>query len=167
VLFDPLIVYTFLLGILCEGIPYFSSRIRHTPIIPSILLQGGDDDDDNNSNIRQRRRKKKLVRRLILSILYGIQQCLGWGLMLISMTFSIELFGCVIMGIIVGKLIFPITDQPQHHHLQRDQPSLESVENGSPILNSTPTRPSTIDDATTTPPMDDGRRSSDFRRRRR
>ena len=90
------------------------------------------------------------------------------------MTFSIELFGCVIMGIVVGKLIFPITDQPlqQHHQVQRDQSTL-TVETGSPIqtttATATPTRPSrTTDDTTTaTPPMDDGRRSSNFRRRRR
>jgi hypothetical protein len=63
----------------------------------------------------QDRRRQKILRKFVLSMLYVAQQCLGWALMLVSMTFSVELFLCVIMGVVVGKIIFPVADhQPQH-----------------------------------------------------
>jgi hypothetical protein len=54
-----------------------------------------------------------------MSLLYGLQQCLGWALMLVSMTFSIELFASVIVGIVAGKIIFPVEQQSQQSEHRR------------------------------------------------
>mmetsp|Transcript_49732 Transcript_49732/g.57392 ORF Transcript_49732/g.57392 Transcript_49732/m.57392 type:complete len:274 (-) Transcript_49732:469-1290(-) len=58
---------------------------------------------------RSRKKNQIYIRKFVMTLLYGIEQCLGWALMLISMTFSIELFVSVIFGIFVGKLLFPPT----------------------------------------------------------
>jgi hypothetical protein len=81
-------VYTFLLAVLSEWGGTNTIRIQN------VLSRS------------QRIKKYKYVRKCIMTLLYGLQQFLGWGLMLISMTFSIELFISVIFGLFVGKLLF-------------------------------------------------------------
>jgi hypothetical protein len=82
-------VYTFLLAVLSEWGGTTTIRIQ------------------NVLSRNQRIKKYNYLRKCIMTVLYGVQQLLGWGLMLISMTFSIELFLSVIFGIFIGKLLFP------------------------------------------------------------
>eukprot|EP00536_Pseudo-nitzschia_multiseries_P011762 jgi/Psemu1/244084/estExt_Genewise1.C_4150049 len=76
---------SFFLAVFCEGISHCQSKA--------------------GSHYSQK--EPSHVRRIIMALFYGFQQCLGWLLMLISMTFSVELFTSVILGIIAGKLLFP------------------------------------------------------------
>ncbi|KAG7343616.1 Ctr copper transporter family protein [Nitzschia inconspicua] len=96
--FQGAMVYTFLLAVLCEGMSYLQGKVRVAP------------------NLQTRPKGHKWV----MTLLYGIQQCLGWALMLISMMFSVELFLCVIVGVITGKLMFP-TDQLQQQYSIRQR----------------------------------------------
>jgi len=82
-------IYTFLLAVLSEWGGTTTIRIQ------KVLSRN------------QRLKKYKYSRKGMMTILYGVQQLLGWGLMLISMTFSMELFLSVIFGIFIGKLLFP------------------------------------------------------------
>jgi len=86
--FSSAMVSTFLLAVLSEIITiHGQTRIRE------FLLS--------------RKKNHIYIRKFVMTLLYGIEQCLGWALMLVSMTFSIELFVSVIFGIFVGKLLFP------------------------------------------------------------
>ncbi|OEU19327.1 copper transporter [Fragilariopsis cylindrus CCMP1102] len=82
-------IYTFLLAVLSEWGGITTIRIQ------------------NVLSRNQRLKKYKYSRKCSMTVLYGLQQFLSWGLMLISMTFSIELFLSVIFGIFIGKLLFP------------------------------------------------------------
>merc|ERR1740130_2666125 len=82
-------IYTFLLAVLSEWGGTTTIRLQ------KVLSRN------------QRLKKYKYSRKCMMTVLYGVQQLLGWGLMLISMTFSIELFLSVIFGIFIGKLLFP------------------------------------------------------------
>lgn len=93
--FQGAMIYTFLLAVLCEGMSYSQSKIRNLPAFQS----------------------KRMLRKLVMTFLYGLQQCLGWALMLISMMFSLELFACVIAGVLIGKIIFP-TEQLQQQYVR-------------------------------------------------
>jgi hypothetical protein len=146
------VVYTFLLAVLCEGMSYGQGKVRNLTFLQS----------------------KRTLRKLIMSLLYGLQQCLGWTLMLISMTFSLELFICIILGIVVGKTIIFPTQQTQlqrqqyttgrwmprtYNDGQQQQHRQSSDEFGRQILDS-PTRNNGRQEATIST-------SSTFRRRRR
>ena len=82
-------VYTFLLAVLSEWGGTTTIRLQ------KVLSRN------------QRLKKYNYSRKCMMTVLYGLQQFLGWGLMLISMTFSMELFLSVIFGIVIGKLLFP------------------------------------------------------------
>mmetsp|Transcript_8954 Transcript_8954/g.17326 ORF Transcript_8954/g.17326 Transcript_8954/m.17326 type:complete len:214 (+) Transcript_8954:230-871(+) len=77
---------TFLLAVFCEGMDYCQTEVGNNCLLG----------------------KPKYVRKTIMALLYGFRQFLGWLLMLISMTFSIELFASAILGIVTGKLLFPV-----------------------------------------------------------
>jgi len=81
---DLFSVTTFLLAVGSEGMHHGQEHIRN-----SYLME-----------------KPKRFRKTIMTILFGFQQLMGWMLMLISMTFSIELFASVLVGLFVGKLLF-------------------------------------------------------------
>mmetsp|Transcript_10888 Transcript_10888/g.31632 ORF Transcript_10888/g.31632 Transcript_10888/m.31632 type:complete len:212 (+) Transcript_10888:56-691(+) len=76
---------SFFLAVFCEGIAYCQVHV----------------------NSHNRQTESNHVQRIIMALLYGFQQLLGWLLMLISMTFSMELFASVILGVFAGKLLFP------------------------------------------------------------
>lgn len=131
-------VCTFLLAVVSEG-----TASGQTHLLRNYLLEG----------------TSKPRRKAIMTAVYGFQQLVGWMLMLISMTFSVELFGSVLLGLWVGKLLFPSAADDESNlrtQLQRrssddgllrddDAPAAES----SPLI------------------VDDGSNGSSVRRRRR
>mmetsp|Transcript_663 Transcript_663/g.1575 ORF Transcript_663/g.1575 Transcript_663/m.1575 type:complete len:201 (+) Transcript_663:134-736(+) len=78
-------IATFMVAVVSEGITYLQPHVRND------YLAG----------------KPKHRRKTIMTLMYGFQQLLGWLLMLIAMTFSIELFASVILGLFIGRLLFP------------------------------------------------------------
>ena len=70
-------VYSFLLALLTEGITWFQRWIGG-------FLSGK-------------------VRRTVMAILYAIQHWLGYMIMFIAMTYSYELLGCVLLGLMAGR----------------------------------------------------------------
>jgi len=44
--------------------------------------------------------------QLLMTLLHGLQACIGYILMLATMTYSIELFLCTILGLCIGNFIF-------------------------------------------------------------
>jgi hypothetical protein len=74
-------VYSFLLGIVTEGITNFQIWIR--PHLGTGRL-----------------------RKLIMPLLYAIQQWLGYIMMMVTMMYSIELFASVLLGLMVGRVLF-------------------------------------------------------------
>jgi hypothetical protein len=60
-----------------------------------------------------------------MTLLYGFQQLVGWTLMLISMTFSIELFACVVAGLFFGKLLFQADFHVRRSRIQRRSSDLD------------------------------------------
>jgi len=83
--FQGAMVYTILLGVLTEGTYAFQGLLQ--PYVPKRLWH------------------------LVHSLLYGIQRFMGYILMFVAMTFSWELFFSVIVGIILGRLLFPNVTQ--------------------------------------------------------
>jgi hypothetical protein len=80
-------IYTVLLCIVNEGLVYVQSQMRMRWWWKNYLRQNS--------------------RKLLSTCLYGLQQFISAAVMLISMTFSVELFSCVIIGIVLGKIMFP------------------------------------------------------------
>lgn len=70
-------------------------------------------------------RTPKGQRKAIMTLLYGFQQLVGWTLMLISMTFSIELFACVVAGLFFGKLLFQADFHVRRSRIQRRSSDLD------------------------------------------
>ena len=87
-------VFTFILAVASEGMILGQNHVRDYYLIG----------------------KSKRERKLTMSLLYGLQQLVGWILMLISMMFSVELFACVLLGILVGKLLFPLEQIQSTRH---------------------------------------------------
>jgi hypothetical protein len=74
-------VYSFLLGIVTEGITNLQIWIR--PHLGTGRL-----------------------RKLIMPLLYAIHQWLGYIVMMVTMMYSIELFASVLLGLMVGRVLF-------------------------------------------------------------
>eukprot|EP00980_Cylindrotheca_fusiformis_P029169 scaffold22742_cov139-Cylindrotheca_fusiformis.AAC.2 len=74
-------VYSFLLGIMTEGITNLHFWIR-----PHL--------------------GKGRLRKCVMPILYGAQQWLGYIVMMVTMMFSFELFLSVLVGLMVGRMLF-------------------------------------------------------------
>lgn len=126
-------VYSFLLAVLCEGMSYSQSKVRHSSVLQS----------------------KPKVRKVIMTLLYGLQQCLGWALMLISMMFSLELFACVVVGVLVGKLIFP-TEQLQNQYSPSRGQQGRGASDRSTTTEGQPRRQRSTDDASHDLAVEDG-----------
>ena len=80
--FHGAMVYSFFLALLTEGVTVFSLWVRKQ--LPHDTKR----------------------RKILMSLLYGIQQWFGHVVMLISMMFSIELFACVLAGVMAGRILF-------------------------------------------------------------
>jgi hypothetical protein len=78
--FHGAMVFSFLLALMTEGITAFQGWIKK-------FLSGK-------------------LRKVVMTSLYGVQQLLGYSTMLITMMYSLELFGCVILGLVVGRTLF-------------------------------------------------------------
>lgn len=74
-------VYSFLLGIMTEGITNFQIWMR-----PHL--------------------GKGRLRKIIMPLLYATQQWLGYIVMMVTMSYSFELFASVLVGLMVGRLLF-------------------------------------------------------------
>ena len=85
--FQGAMVYTFLLAIIMEGATYMTAKLKHASFFR------------NNSHSR--------IRKLLLTLIFGMHQWLGYDVMIITMTFSPELLFSAIAGLMVGHLLFP------------------------------------------------------------
>jgi len=112
-------ICTFAVATVTEGIAYFQPHVRNK------YLAG----------------KSKYQRKSIMTLIYGFQQLLGWLLMLISMTFSIELFVSVVLGLFFGKLIFPAESSAIQNDIGRIRRSSDVVRNESPLGENDPLLP--------------------------
>jgi hypothetical protein len=73
-------IYSWLLGIMLEALTNFQIWLR--PFLPQKL------------------------RKIVFPLLYGIQQWLGYIVMMVMMMYSIELFASTLLGIVVGRALF-------------------------------------------------------------
>ena len=139
----PFPVCTFVAAVMTEGIAYLQPYIRN------YYLSG----------------KSKHQRKTIMTLLYGFQQLIGWLLMLISMTFSIELFASVVLGLFFGKLLFPVEVSVIQNSLGRAREPIDTGENERPIGENAPLLPE--EPLPQSSPTNDGSSDSVIRRRRR
>ena len=86
--FQGAMLFTFLLAILVEGLS--SAR--------SVLVR--------RSNIPNNTRAAYQHQHALLTAIYALQTLLGYILMLVTMSFSVELFLSVVVGLMVGNLLF-------------------------------------------------------------
>jgi len=47
-----------------------------------------------------------IVRRVLIVLMYGVNVCSGYFAMLVAMTYSVELFTCMIVGLVLGHALF-------------------------------------------------------------
>jgi hypothetical protein len=87
-------VGVFFAALLVEGF----SKLRHK-IVRAVRRQRFDD----NSSISQ---CQKIALRWAVTVLHGMQALFGYTLMLVTMTFSIELLLCVVFGLATGYAVF-------------------------------------------------------------
>lgn len=80
----------FLLAVSVEGF----SKLRHRVVRAARL------------NAMQGRTSKALWLRSSVTLLHGMQALLGYTLMLVTMTFSLELLMCVVAGLALGYAVF-------------------------------------------------------------
>lgn len=78
--FQGAMVYSFLLAVLTEGLVSFEGWIKQ-------FLSGK-------------------LRKVVMATIYAVQQWLGYIIMLITMMYSFELIGCVILGLMTGRVLF-------------------------------------------------------------
>lgn len=52
------------------------------------------------------RRKRLLKDKVVDSAMFGLNVVLGWTMMLVAMTYSVELFSCATLGLVVGNFAF-------------------------------------------------------------
>ena len=78
-----------LLGIVTEGISKLRSRLS--------------------------KRLSGTIKRWTITLLHGLQALVGYILMLATMTFSLELLGCVILGLVLGFALFYDDDDNDLH----------------------------------------------------
>jgi len=93
-----------LLGVVTEGISKLRSLVHqnHSTIINVV--------DDTNNKMENTNSSTK---RWCITFFHGLQAFVGYILMLATMTFSAELFFCVIFGLVLGYAIF-FTDEDLH-----------------------------------------------------
>ena len=97
--FRGAMVFSFLLALLTEGL-----SVSRFTLIQYLHVFAGN---NNNNNNNRRSRKHKLV----LTIVYALQQWLGTMIMLVSMMYSIEMLLSVVAGLCLGNFVF-VRDHP-------------------------------------------------------
>jgi len=58
------------------------------------------------AKIESERREISVRVQVLMTLLHGLQACIGYILMLATMTYSIELFVCAVLGLCIGNFIF-------------------------------------------------------------
>lgn len=101
--FVSAMICTFVLAVVSEGITHGQAHVRNNYLA----------------------RTPKGQRKAIMTLLYGFQQLVGWTLMLIAMTFSIELFASVVVGLFFGKLLFHADFNIRGNRIQRRSSDLD------------------------------------------
>ena len=110
--FHGAMLFSFLLAFMAEGL----AKTRH--VVVQTLLPHSSSSNNNNNN-KQRRR---LLRATILTLLYGLQAMLGYILMFVAMTFSIELLLSLVAGLMTGNALFlRLGRSDDHAHRQLHQ----------------------------------------------
>jgi copper transporter 1 len=69
-------------------------------------------------------------RQLVLIALFGLQVLLGYWLMLLAMTYQVELFICVVAGLVVGHFLFNMKNPPE---TSADPCCIDRDEDGLPV----------------------------------
>lgn len=103
--FQGAMVFTFLLALLIEGITFVRCRILQYYSKSSICNNDSTDHSSRN-NRPYSVRTNTVLRHVLLTICYTVQAFFGYILMLISMSYSVELIASVIGGLMVGNLLF-------------------------------------------------------------
>lgn len=113
--FQGAMVYTFLLAILAEG--SYALQVWIRPYLSK----------SNNQRLQQ----------LTNSILYGMQRFMVYIIMLIAMMFSWELLISVILGVVVGRLMFPNGTRREWQREARRAQSITLPSSSHPTLAAT------------------------------
>jgi hypothetical protein len=92
-------IYTFLLAILLEALSSFRTLCVQ-------YFQQRTDDNNNGSRHHCRQWRVEWTRQIVITILYALQTILGYLLMLIVMSYSIELLLSILLGLVVGNGLF-------------------------------------------------------------
>lgn len=95
--FKGAVIYSFLLGLLMEVLSAVRGAAAHYL------------------------RKPVLMRILCLTVIYGIQALLGYLLMFLAMTFSVEILVAAVVGLCVGNLALFRYEDFQPPRKRRDQ----------------------------------------------
>ena len=92
--FKSAMAYAFLMGLLTEAVTVVMEHMLK-PLALVVTSTGTDNTRDG----------RRLVTRL-LAVVYGLRQGWGYLIMLVAMTFSMELLCSVLAGLMVGHFVF-------------------------------------------------------------
>jgi len=133
--FQGAMVYTILLGILTEGTYALQGILR--PCLP------------------------KRIRHFVSTLLYGVQRFMGYIIMLVAMTYSYELLFSVLVGVMLGRLLFPKASTKRQWYTDDSRTRQEwsvttsSSPNSSLMTTTTTTMMGTSDDSPRSTPSDE------------
>ena len=119
------------------------------PTSPSLVNATTANTSDNNTRNHNRHLQSShqfRIRRLLVSctltLIYGLQALLGYLLMFMAMSFSLEILGATVLGLMVGNLVLfryhefaPRTKRQPPQQQQQPQEENHSILHGSPARN--------------------------------
>ena len=119
------------------------------PTSPSLVNATTATTSDNNTRNHNRHLQSShqfRIRRLLVSctltLIYGLQALLGYLLMFMAMSFSLEILGATVLGLMVGNLVLfryhefaPRTKRQPPQQQQQPQEENHSILHGSPARN--------------------------------
>lgn len=82
-----------MLAVLCFGIAIEGVAVLRTRYLTKVKLMEGE------------RRENSVRVQLAMTLFHALQACMGYILMLATMTYSIELFACTLLGLSIGYFI--------------------------------------------------------------
>lgn len=110
-------VFTCLLAIIVEALSSLRHLILHHPYWKLERKTSRSRYNQSSSFGQQQQYHKRMrLRHQLSTLCYSIQCLLGYILMLITMSFSIELFGSVIIGLMIGDLLFTSYDDDNNNN---------------------------------------------------
>lgn len=133
------IASVFVFAVAVEGL----ARVRHATVVrvrkttatavAALSRQTNNGNSSNRNNIGSHRttaatsgtmwwmKRRRMVLRSLIPVLHGLQALAGYTLMLITMTFSVELLCAVVSGLAVGYAIFfRLSDNNNHNSDDND-----------------------------------------------